>query len=92
MGALGGKSFPRFPKPRMTSVGLGEMFEGDFAETCTGIFSLMLMGGRAEGLACYALYYMHFIICKVFYALYYMNFILCILNVFFAMHCTLHTM
>ena len=28
------------------------MFEGDSAETCTGKFQLMLMGGRAEGLAC----------------------------------------
>ena len=24
---------------------LGEMFEGDFADTCCGKFSLMLMGG-----------------------------------------------
>jgi hypothetical protein len=73
MGVLGGKSFPRVPKPWMTSVGLGEMFGGDFAETCTGKFSLMLTGGRAEGLACYALYYMHFIICKVFYEFYSMH-------------------
>ena len=28
------------------------MFEGDFADTCVGKFSLMLMGGRAEGIAC----------------------------------------
>ena len=28
------------------------MFEGDSANTCGGIFSLMSMGGRAEGLAC----------------------------------------
>ena len=36
----------------MTSEGLGEMFEGDSADTCAGKFSLMSMGGRAEGLAC----------------------------------------
>ena len=36
----------------MTSEGLGEMFEGDSADMCTGKFSLMLMGGRAEGPAC----------------------------------------
>ena len=36
----------------MTSEGLGEMFEGDSADTCTGKFPLVLMGGRAEGLAC----------------------------------------
>ena len=35
----------------MTSEGLGEMFEGDFADTCTGKFPLMSMGGREEGLA-----------------------------------------
>ena len=35
----------------MTSEGLGEMFEGDSADMCTGKFPLMLMGGRAEGLA-----------------------------------------
>ena len=28
------------------------MLEVDFADTCTEIFSLMSMGGRAEGLAC----------------------------------------
>ena len=32
----------------MTSEGLGEMFEGDSADTCGGV----LMGGQAEGLAC----------------------------------------
>ena len=32
----------------MTSEGLGEMFEG----TCAGKFSIVSMGGRAEGLAC----------------------------------------
>ena len=36
----------------MTSEGLGEMFEGDSADTCAGKFSLMSMGGRSEGLAC----------------------------------------
>ena len=36
----------------MTSEGLGEMFEGDFAEMCVGKFPLMSMGGCAEGLAC----------------------------------------
>ena len=36
----------------MTSEGLGEMFKGDSADTCAGIFPLVLMGGRAEGLAC----------------------------------------
>ena len=36
----------------MTSEGLGEMFEGDSADTCGGKFPLMLMGGRANGPAC----------------------------------------
>ena len=36
----------------MTSDGLGEMFEGDSADTCTGKFPLMLIGCGAEGLAC----------------------------------------
>ena len=36
----------------MTSEGLGEMFEGDSADTCPRKFPLVLMGGRAEGLAC----------------------------------------
>ena len=36
----------------MTSEGLGEMFEGDSADMCGGKFLFMLMGGRAEGLAC----------------------------------------
>ena len=36
----------------MTSEGLEEMFEGDSADMCAGKFSLMLMGGRAEGFAC----------------------------------------
>ena len=36
----------------MTSEGLGEMFEGDSADTRAGKFPLMSMGGRAEGLAC----------------------------------------
>ena len=34
----------------MTFEGLGEMFEGDSADTCAGKFPLMSMGGRAEGL------------------------------------------
>ena len=56
--------------------------------------------GRVEGLACYALYYMHFIICKVFYAFYHMqgilwillyafnsmHFILWIFNVFYTLY------
>jgi hypothetical protein len=36
----------------MTSEGLGEMFEGDSADTGAGKFPLVRMGGRAEGLAC----------------------------------------
>ena len=36
----------------MTSEGLGVMFEGDSADMCGGKFSLMSLGGRAEGLAC----------------------------------------
>jgi hypothetical protein len=36
----------------MTYEGFGEMFDGDSADMCTGKFSIMLMGGRAEGLAC----------------------------------------
>ena len=36
----------------MTSEGLGEMFEGDSADTCAGKFPLVSMGGRAESLAC----------------------------------------
>ena len=36
----------------MTSEGLGEMFEGDFADMCAGKFPLVSMGGRAEGLTC----------------------------------------
>ena len=35
----------------MSSKGLGEMFEGDSADMCAGKFPLVLMGGRAEGLA-----------------------------------------
>ena len=37
----------------MTSEGLGEMFEGDSADTCAGKFPLVSMGGRVEGLAWY---------------------------------------
>ena len=36
----------------MTSEGLGEMFEGDSADTCGEKFPLVSMGGRAKGLAC----------------------------------------
>ena len=36
----------------MTSEGLGEMFEGDSADTCAGKFSLVVMGGQAAGPAC----------------------------------------
>ena len=36
----------------MTSEGLGEMFEGDSADTCAGKYPLVSMGGRAEGLVC----------------------------------------
>ena len=36
----------------MTSEGLGEMSQGDSAETCTGKYPLTSLGGRAEGLAC----------------------------------------
>ena len=36
----------------MTSKGLGEMFEGDSADTCAGKFPLVSMGGRAEDLVC----------------------------------------
>ena len=36
----------------MTSEGLGEMFEGDSADTSASKFPLVSMGGRAEGLAC----------------------------------------
>ena len=36
----------------MTSEGLEEMYEGDYADTCVGKFLLMLMGEQAEGLVC----------------------------------------
>jgi hypothetical protein len=36
----------------MTSEGLGEVFKGDSADTCTGKFPLVSMGGRANGQAC----------------------------------------
>ena len=36
----------------MTSEGLGELFEGDSADTCAGKFPLVVMGGQAEGPAC----------------------------------------
>ena len=36
----------------MTSEGLGEMFEGDSADMCSGKFPLVSMGGRADSQAC----------------------------------------
>ena len=36
----------------MTSVGFGEMFEGDSSDMCAGKFSLISMGGRANGQVC----------------------------------------
>ena len=36
----------------MTSEGLGDMFEGDSADTFAGKFPLTSMEARAEGLAC----------------------------------------
>ena len=36
----------------MTSEGLGEMFEGDSADTCGGKFPLMSIWGRADVLLC----------------------------------------
>ena len=36
----------------ITSKGLGEVFEGDSADTCAGKFLLVSMGGRANGQAC----------------------------------------
>ena len=36
----------------MTSEGMGEIFEGDSADTVAGKFPLVSMGGRAECLAC----------------------------------------
>ena len=36
----------------MTFEGMGEMFEGDSADTCAKKIPLVSMGGRAEGLAC----------------------------------------
>ena len=36
----------------MTSEGLGEMFEGDSADTCAGKIPLVPMGVRADGPVC----------------------------------------
>jgi hypothetical protein len=36
----------------MTYEGLGEMFEGDSADKCSGRFPLVSMWGQVEGLAC----------------------------------------
>ena len=38
----------------MSSSGLGEMFEGNFADMCAGKISANFNGGRTEGLACAA--------------------------------------
>ena len=46
------KVFIGFQTSDMTSKGLGEMFEGDSADMCAGKFTLLSIGGRAEGLAC----------------------------------------
>ena len=45
----------------MTSEGLGEMFEGDSADTCAGKFP----GGRAEGLACAFISTLNLFLCSV---------------------------
>ena len=55
---LGGKGgyFEKLSKGSKTSdmtlEGLGEVFEGESADTCAEIFLLMLMGGRTNGQAC----------------------------------------
>ena len=36
----------------MTYEELGEIFKGDFADTCAKKIPLMLMGGQSEGQAC----------------------------------------
>ena len=36
----------------MTSEGLEEMFEGNFADMCANKIPFIAMGGRAEGLEC----------------------------------------
>ena len=36
----------------MSFEGLGKMFESEFVDVCNKKFPLVLMGGRAEGLAC----------------------------------------
>ena len=36
----------------MTSEGFGELFEGDFGDTCAAKFLLMLMGVRENDQAC----------------------------------------
>ena len=52
------------------------MFEGDYADMCAAIFSLMSMGGRAEGLVCAdpgastpigvdGIFYIHFQFCSM---------------------------
>ena len=37
---------------KITFEGLGQMFEGDYADTHARKFPLVSMGGRAEGLVC----------------------------------------
>ena len=52
MAVLGGKGEKGYETSDMTSVGLGEMFEGHSADMCARNFPLISMGGQAEGLAC----------------------------------------
>ena len=40
------------PKLHLTSEGLGDMFESDFADMCADIFLLMSMVGQGDGLVC----------------------------------------
>ena len=42
------KSVPRVLKLLISSYQLGEMFEGDFTDTCVRKFSLVLKGGQAD--------------------------------------------
>jgi hypothetical protein len=46
---LGGQRGVNSKASDMTSEGFGEIFEGDSADPCAGIFLLMSMGGRANG-------------------------------------------
>ena len=47
----------------MTSEELGEMFEGDSADTCTGKFPVVSMGGQAEGLFFLCSKYVFLVMC-----------------------------